>query len=167
MARIILNQSGMDFIADNTFHIEESGLYKNIGKGVRSVEFIRIKDNRLLFVEAKTSFPNPNNPCENNDEIFQSEIGEVCKKFIHSLNLVSSVEMGVAEEVFPKDFIVPDSVSLVFILVIKNHEFEWCRPIKSKLESELPTYLKRIWKPIIYVINQEVAAKQGLLVCSD
>ena len=41
MVRVIPNQSGMDFIADNTFHIEESDLYKNAGDGIKSVEFVR------------------------------------------------------------------------------------------------------------------------------
>jgi hypothetical protein len=164
MTKIIPNQSGMDFVADNAFHIEESSLYKKIGDGVRSVELIRIKDNMLVFVEAKTTFPNPDNPSEENFARFQSEIYEVCEKFIHSLNLLSSVEVGVTEEKYPDDFTVPAKISLVFMLVIKNHKFKWCKRIKSKLEAELPRYLKSIWKPMVYVINQDIAVKQGLVV---
>jgi hypothetical protein len=165
MVKIIPNQSGMDFIADNTFHIEESSLYKNIGEGVRSVEFIRIKDNLLVFVEAKTAFPNPNNPSEENYAKFQSEIGEVCEKFTHSLNLFSLVEVGLAEEEYPNDFTAPARVSLVFMLVIKNHKLDWCRNVKGKFIAALPRYLKKIWKPTVYVINQEIAMEQGFVVC--
>jgi hypothetical protein len=163
MVKVIPNQSGMDFIADNTFHVEESCLYKNIGDGVRSVEFVRVIEDRLLFVEAKTSFPDPDTPSEENKLKFQKEIDEVLEKFTHSLNLLSSVEVGAAESEYPDDFSIPDRVSLVFLLVVKNHEFKWCRRIKSKLESDLPRYLKNIWKPMVLVINQDVAIRRGLI----
>jgi len=140
MIKIIPNQSGMDFIADNTFHIEASALYKNIGDGIRTVEFIRIKENRALFIEAKTAFPNPDNPSEKNKARFHNEITEICEKFIHSLNLLSSIKLGVAEEERFGEFSIPQKVSLVFMLVIKNHKLEWCKPIKSKIEAELPSY---------------------------
>jgi len=164
MCKIIPNQSGMDFIAENTFHIEQSRLFKNIGDGVRTVELIRAKDDKLLFIEAKTSFPNPINPKTENTTRFQEEIIEVCEKFIHSLNMFSSVKSGVSEHGFHSDFIVPKKIKLVFMLIIKNHEFEWCKPIKVEIEEILPLYLKKIWKPIVYVINQEIASEQELII---
>jgi len=164
MDKIIPNQSGMDFIANNSFHIEEADVYKNIGEGIRSVEFIRAKNDMLLFVEAKTSFPNPNNPDTDNKARFQKEIDEIREKFIHSLNLFSSIELGVSEADYSSDFLKPKKVSIVFLLVIKNHEFKWCSPIKKKLDAELPHYLKTIWKPTIYVVNQQKAREQGFIV---
>jgi len=164
MDNVIITESGMDFIADNTFYIEKSSLYTDLGDGVRSVEFIRVKDGNLLFVEAKTTFPNPNNPSADNYSKFQSEISDICDKFTHSLNLFSSVEVGVAKNGFADDFVLPEKISLVFILVVKNHEFEWCKPIKGKFIAALPTYLKKIWKPEVYVINRKTAAEQGLII---
>jgi len=160
----VITESDMDFIAENTFHIEKSKLYTNLGEGVRSVEFVRVKNDNLLFVEAKTTFPNPDNPSVDNSARFQSEIDDVCDKFIHSLNLFSSVKVGLAEDVFDSSFVLPEKVSLVFILVIKTHEFKWCNKIKGTLMATLPLYLKRIWKPKVYVINQEVAAKLNLVI---
>ena len=107
MDKIIPCQSGMDFIANNSFHIEKADVYKNIGEGVRSVEFIRAKNDMLLFVEAKLSFPNPNNPDTDNKAKFQKEIDEICEKFIHSLNLFSSIEVGVSEADYSSDFLKP------------------------------------------------------------
>ena len=78
--------------------IEESAAYASIGGCVKSVEFIRAIDDKLVFVEAKTTFPNPDNPSAGNDERFQAEINYVCDKFIHSLNLYSSIRVGVNEE---------------------------------------------------------------------
>ena len=139
--------------------IDKSEIYKKLKVDkIKSVEFIRIKDNELLFVEAKTTFPNPNKSEEN----FKSEIEDICDKFIHSLNLFSSVKVGVTEELFPRDFIMPEKSSLVFVLVIKNHQLGWCNEIYRKLIDSLPSYLKKIWRPEVYVINHETAIKRNL-----
>ena len=46
----IIYESGMAFIVDNAFQIEKSMIYKGLGEGVKSVEFIRVVDDSLLFV---------------------------------------------------------------------------------------------------------------------
>ena len=158
----IITESGMNFIADNAFHIEKSTLYATLGNGVRSVEFVCVKDDSLLFVEAKTTFPNPNNPSAENRAKFKKEAEDICKKSIHSLNLFLSVEVGVAEYMFTNDFVLPEKVLLALVLVIKNHEPQWRRPIKAELIAALPSYLKKIWKPTVFVINHETATKQQL-----
>jgi len=162
MGRII-TESGINFIADNTFHIEKSGLYLSLGEGIRSVEFVRVKDGKLLFIEAKTSFADPNNPSLKNVENFKSGINEICEKFIHSLNMFLSIKVGVAEQAFNSDFAPPESISLEFILVIKNHELKWCRRVREKLWSDLPKHIIKIWKPTIHVINEEVAFRWKLI----
>jgi hypothetical protein len=163
MADVII-ESDMKFISDNTFHIEKSGLYTKLGDGIRSVEFIRVKDEKLLFVEAKTTFPNPENPSLENYEKFQSEINDICDKFIHSLNLYSSIKVGVNEENFADSFVSTEKVFLIFILVVKNHKPEWCRKIEPKIIAALPQYLKKIWEPKVYVINHETAIKRNLTI---
>ena len=85
------NESGMDFVSDKAFHIEKSQIYTNIGASVKSIEFIRLDGDKLMFIEAKTTFPNPNNPDADNVTRFQSEIEDMRDKFIHSLNLFSSM----------------------------------------------------------------------------
>jgi len=157
-------ESDMKFISENAFHIEKSGLYTNLGGGIRSVEFIRTKDEKLLFVEAKTTFPNPDNPSVENYEKFQAEINDICDKFVHSLNIYSSIKVGINEEPFADGFVSTEKVYLVFILVIKNHKPEWCKKIKPKFIAALPTYLKKIWKPEVYVINHENAIKRNLAI---
>ena len=159
-----INESGMVFVADNALYIEKSDLYASLGDCVRSVEFIRVKEDRLLFVEAKASFANPNNPNGENVSKFQSEVDEVCEKFIHSLNLLSSVVIGVAGNVFDCDFVLPNSFSLVFILVIQNHEMKWCKQVQNRIKVSLPKHIIKIWKPVIYVINREIAIKRELVV---
>jgi hypothetical protein len=165
MAENIIEESGMRFIADNVFHIEKSELYARIDEGVKSVEFIRIKDTKLMFVEAKTTLPNPQNP--SSSEKYNGEIADICDKFIHSLNLYASVKAGVAAEILLDVFNTQDKVRLVFVLVIKEHKIEWCRPVKTKLLQELPLYLKKIWKPEVYVINYDTAIERQIAAASQ
>ena len=160
----VINESDMDFISDNAFHIEKSTLYANIGEGVKTVELVRAKDDRLLFIEAKTTFPNPNNPDSDSSERFIAEIRDILDKFVHSLNMFSAVEIGVLQDDEQESMILTKNVSLVFILVVKNHEFEWCKPIERELIAFLPRYFKRIWKPNVLVINHEEAINLELAI---
>ena len=58
-------ESGVNFgpyAEDNLFYIEKSDLYKSLGAGIKTTEFV-LRANELepaiLFVEAKTNAPNP------------------------------------------------------------------------------------------------------------
>jgi hypothetical protein len=62
-----IRESEMDFGAyeiNDLFRIETSRIYKDLGSGVRTVEFILKQDNNILFVEAKKSCPNAANTDE-------------------------------------------------------------------------------------------------------
>jgi hypothetical protein len=132
-------------------------------QSLRSVEFVRAKGDKLLFVEARSSFANPNNIDAGNYAKFQSEVEKICEKFLHSLNMYASVEVGAAKVLFPDRFQPPTTVKLTFVLVVKDHEHGWCTPISESLVEALPIYLKKIWRPAVYVINQETAKKWHLI----
>jgi hypothetical protein len=119
-------------------------------------------------VEAKTTLPNPqNSSLPGNLTKYNEEIADIRDKFIHSLNLYSSVKAGVAEEKLHDAFNARDKIRLVFVLVIKKHEIGWCEPIQTKLLQELPSYLKKIWKPEVYVINCNTAIKRQIVAVSQ
>jgi len=160
----VISESDMNFISENTFQIEKSEVYSSLEDGVKTVEYIRAIGDNLLFVEAKTTFPNPNNPGEGALDRFHSEVDAICEKFVHSLNLFSAVEVGVLHDVGAVDMVLPERASLAFFLVIKNHEEAWCKPIEVKLIACLPSYLKKIWKPNVHVINHQTAIKQNLAI---
>ena len=171
MSNIII-ESGMNFIADNAFRIEKSPLYTQLGSNVKSVEFIRAINDKLLFIEAKSSFPNPNNPAPNPNrgnktggELFREEIVEICDKFIHSLNLYSAVAIGVTDDTFPPDYNPPNKVSLLFILVINGFKMTWCDEIERALTNLIrkSIYVANIWKPEVSVINDKIASSRGLI----
>ena len=162
MAKII-SESGMDFIADNTFHIEKSYIYTKLKDSIKTVEFIRAKDDKLLFVEAKSSFPNPNNP--ESKPKFKSEIDDICNKFIHSLNLYASIAIGVNEQL-PPNFQPAINVSLTFVLIFNNFELKWCAPVKKALTNQIcqSECMAKIWKPEVFVMNNETAKGENLIV---
>jgi hypothetical protein len=161
----IITESGMDFIACNSFHIEHSPLYTDelSSNGIRTVEFIRAKGNDLILVEAKKTFPRPDDdPNAEERGRFETALNEVCEKFVHSLNLYASVKVGVRETQLPEDFLPPNKITLIFVLVVENHKLEWCRNIKTALDKVLPSYLRMIWKPTVYVINHNTAIEYKL-----
>jgi len=173
MSETIRIESDMKFVADNIFDIEEymaSGGYD----GVKSVEFVRSIGDKLLFVEAKSSFPNPDNPKPNLDkgdktgsQRFDEEITKICDKFIHSLNLYSAVGIGVIEGGFPPEYKPADNVSLQFILVIRDHENSWCINIERALTNrirESSICMSKIWKPEVIVMNDKIATKHKIIV---
>ncbi len=163
----VITESGMDFVADNVFHIEDSMLYTDLrNNGVKCVEFVRVKGEELLFIEAKASFSNPNNPSVENPKKFDEEIDDIFDKFIHSLHLFASVKVGVNEETLPCNFVIPEKVSLKFVLVVKNHKLDWCMPIQKGLMANLnkyPPYFKEIWDPNVLVLNHEKAVQYGFV----
>jgi len=152
--------SGMEFVPDNAYPIEDSKAYSKLGSGVRSVEFVRITDGRLVLVEARSTIANP----ETSPEPYMKEIHEICDKFVHSLNLLSAIKVGIIEETLPDALNTASNVALVFVLVVRNHRAEWCRPVKQELEKLLPTYYKKIWRPLIMVINHETAKKEKFAI---
>jgi len=167
-----ITESGMIFNADNAFHIEKSRVYTGLGKGVKSVEFIRAKGDKLLFVEAKSSFPKPNKPPNPNkgnktgEQLFREEIADICDKFIHSLNLYSAIDVGVTEYNFPTDYKSADKMSLTFILVLNEFEKSWCGEIERALTNKIreSICMSKIWKPEVIVINNEIAAERKITV---
>jgi hypothetical protein len=152
--------SGMNFVSDNAYPFEESRAYLGIGEGVRTVELVRVKDNKMIFIEAKSTIANP----ENKQGAYLRETDLICDKFIHSLNILSAVKIGVIEDSLPSAFNAVNRVSLLFVLVLRNHRPEWCRPIKRTFEQLLPAYIKKIWRPAVIVINYDEAKKYGFIV---
>jgi hypothetical protein len=145
--------SGMSFIPHETdYVIEESPAYANIGRNVKTVEFVRNIDARLWFFEAKS----------NKDFVgkFNERKREICDKFLHSLNLYCAVRLGLIADRLP-DFAKLRGV--VFTLIINDCEPDDCHKIQEVLRTMLNPYL-RIWKANISVFNHDVA-KQKHLIC--
>ncbi|MCL1843824.1 MAG: hypothetical protein FWF79_08425 [Defluviitaleaceae bacterium] len=148
------------FAGGNSFHIEKSDFRIKQCKNVKTVEFITLrKKNKLYFIEAKLTAPNPNNP-ENKDNIFKY-YQDLTGKIQQSIDMFVSKEIGVNfdySKEFPLCFNESNfsSFKLVFLLIIRNHEKEWCSDVQAILQQKLLATTK-IWNMEIIVLTGEEA----------
>lgn len=160
---------------DNTFLVESEMIlaggnksfflekYRNSLRhmeGVKTVEMVFCKGAKLIFIEAKLSFPNPKN--KESQPNIEKATQDIIDKFVHSLNLYCSRAEKIKQ--IETTIKLPQSSSVVFLLIIKGFNEMWCTPIVSKINEKLPKYIKKIWKPDVYVLNEKEAIKRGFVV---
>ncbi len=164
---MIINESGMrfgDYPDSHVFHIEKSKVYEEIkNEGIKSVEFILLKNSKLLLLEAKTSAPNPES--QETPERFGEYIQNIAEKMRNSLDLFL-YQLSRKEEL-SRTFMEINyhDVDVTCVLVIKNHQKEWLSPVNDALSRELLKHkrMKAIWKCKIIVINEAQAVSHGLV----
>lgn len=163
---IVISESDMNFGEyDETklFQIEKSSIYRTLGKGVRTVEFVLYhRPNEILFIEAKSSSPKSNNQVSFND--FITEISE---KFTHSIDLYFSLvlkRLNDESDDMPECFKSANyaMARIKLLLVINGHQLDWLRPISDSLKNALKRQLKT-WNLELAVLNHELAEKYDLL----
>lgn len=162
-----INESNMifgDFEEENVFQIEKSKIHKNIGNGIKVVEFILVNNKKeLSFIEAKSSSPRP---VQGNVVRFNEFIDEISDKFIHSFNLYYSaiLKRNRNYEELNENFINLDNsnIEFKFILVIKGHKIQWLMPLSDALKDKL-AYHSTIWKSKVVVLNDEMAKEYKLI----
>ena len=165
---ISIRESEMEFgpfAEDTVYQIEKSRLHESVNN-VKTVEFILMKGVRekaLHFVEAKSSSPRPGGM---NETRFDEFVDDISKKFLHSLNLYCSAIMNRHNTVndIPNSFkdAVFSDMAIKFVLVIKGHQIEWLPPVQEALNRKMIGY-SSIWNTQITVINDEMAARYGLI----
>lgn len=144
-------------------HLEEIPQYKQMGEGVKMAEFAysKSKVQRLVVLEAKTSFANP---CSGNSQDFSTDIGDVVDKFTNAFDLLG--RMALCKDL-PSGFHKIDyrQIEYRFILVIKGHEKDWLHPVKDALEQKLSHVARvaRLCQFSVCVLNEEMAARWGML----
>lgn len=160
-------ESGMNFgpfLQEDVFYIEKSSLYKNIGDKVQIAEFVLKKNGALIFIEAKSSVPNPTGI---NPERFPEYIDEISAKLHNSLELLFSAKLNIAqdEEGEAQYFISNgdiEKMKIVFRLVIKNADKEWLLNIQNALQDRLIAAMN-IWNIDVSVLNEEMARIRKLV----
>lgn len=163
MQPVQIIESGMvfgDFDARDVLHMEQTETYQKIKANVKTVEFLYTPSlQKILFVEAKSSTPNPENKSD-----YAAFISDICDKFSHSFHLFSSMYMERQKETLTGTFAELDykTVQFVLVLVVNGHREEWLPPLKEELERNL-RYHRRIWNTEVVVLN-EVLAQQKHLV---
>ena len=168
-----IRESGIEFgpyEEDSLFHLEQSKLYASLGKGLKTTEFILQVDSKIIFVEAKTNAPNPENKdCSlKNRENYETFFKEVPDKFIDSLGIYTAALLNRFSDLSEIGLSLQEpnlsTKKMIFALVITNPDaqIDWLPPIRAVLEDRLRRWMK-IWDINVVVCNQTLAKKYGLI----
>ena len=167
-------ESGMQFgiyAEENVFRIEKSAQYqkKLMPHGVKCCEFLLLRDNTILFIEAKTSNPmeiTADTP-EEKKKKYNKYIAEIVDKMTHSVLLYANILLcrydsgGVPAKLMNHDL---SDKEIKLVLVVKNAKTEWLIPLRDKLRSELRVFCA-IWRiNDLFVINELTARQKHLVI---
>ncbi len=151
------------FAPENFFHMEKSDAYRKLGPGFSTVEFLIVDSRRkFVFVEAKSSAPNPETGEASG---FDEFIEEIAVKFQDSYQLFLASVSGrrpsrkIGENV--RRFEAASS-GIRFVLVIPGHRLEWLPPLSDALKRRLRKTI-RMWNIDVAVINGELAREYRLI----
>lgn len=170
---MIIEESGMrfgEYSDSKVFYIEKSPQYQNhlVSNGIKTCEFILLRNSALCFIEAKKSCPNliTEDTPEEKIEKYNEYINDITTKMRHPLALYASILLerhsteGMSQEMLEGK--LQDS-DIKIILVVKDAAIEWLTPLKEKLEKEL-AHERRIWKAQLLVINENRARKNHFVM---
>jgi hypothetical protein len=154
--------SDMEFVPSDAFPIEDSPTRNRLVESNVIVDFVRQLGRELIFVEAKSSFPNPAN--RETSERFDEEVAAICEKFTVSLKLFAAAKVGVTEDILPDVMTTSDKVQITLALVIRRFENEaWCVPVQKALMRSLPDEIRKLWRPNVKVYTPESAKEYALI----
>ena len=169
----VIPESGMNFGKYNEkdlFHIETSEIYKKLGDGIPTVEFIlKYNGNNIVFLEAKKSCPNVANKYESKEKElkFEEYYGSITEKFISSLQIYLAAIMNRYQDTSEigdnlRSVSNMKDVKLKFILVVKNAEdITWLAGPLAELRARL-LKVRKIWGVEVVVLNEELAGEYNL-----
>ena len=157
------------------FHIETSEIYKKLGDGIPTVEFIlkyngnHTSDEHRWFLEAKKSCPNVANRYESKEKElkFEEYYGSITEKFISSLQIYLAAIMNRYQDTSEigdnlRSVSNMKDVKLKFILVVKNAEdITWLAGPLAELRARL-LKVRKIWGVEVVVLNEELAGEYNL-----
>lgn len=166
---ITITESGVtfgNFSTDNCYQIEHSQGHDSLGEGFKMVEFTYLIEQRLFVVEAKSSIPRPTNQPD-----YDNYWSEIFEKFENALLLQMMAYVrrnSVANSELPINHKDMDwqQISLQLRLVIPTVPTQHLTSITDKFRQRL-SKLKKLWNikdPHIFVLNEEMARREGLLV---
>lgn len=164
---ITVTESGIEFgpfEQDHIFHVEKSPCVTSL-KGIKVCEFAwrSVKENQLVFIEAKSSVPHPSkSPIE-----YEEYFNDMLEKFDNSLQLllVGCVHKNtmLASELAPGVSGVNwNRTKILFYLVIPQAPIGVLEGLTSKLRRSLRRQLK-IWEAEAFVINEQLVKRKGLV----
>ena len=154
------------------FHIENSKIYKELGSGIKTVEFIlKYDEDSIIFLEAKKSCPNIENryESEEKEQKFEEYYSDITGKFMDSLQIYLAALLDKYEETSEVGTELLKmknlrNVRLKFVLVVKNaKDIAWLTGPMAELRARLLQF-RKIWGIEGVVLNEELA-RQYKLIC--
>lgn len=137
--------------------------------GVKSCEFILLRDHAIYFIEAKTSNPKETDEDTPADKIqkYHEYIEDVVDKMKHSVSLYAGILLrrhdsgGVPEKLMSYDL---SGKKIKLVLVVKNAKKEWLIPLQEKLWSTLGAF-RVLWNiDGFYAINESTAREKHFVI---
>lgn len=169
MINFIESSMQFSFPKDRCFHIETSDTYRHLNTyEISSVECVFTqefnKKKTLVFLEAKTSTPNPNGP---NQEKLEEFLKSMRCKYLHSLQMCYAIlhKRHSFQEKLGTTLmsVLFDPQRICFVLVVKAYEAAWCVQMKDALAITLKDIL-RIWDAEVIVLSEEMARESSIIV---
>lgn len=169
----VITESEMNFgkfDEADLFHIENSNIYKNLGFGIKTVEFVlKYDENSIIFLEAKKSCPNAANryESEEKEQKFEEYYSSITEKFMASLQIYLAAILDKYQDVSEvgdrlRTMDSMKDIQLKFILVVKNAEdITWLAGPLAELKARL-LQLRKIWGVEVAVLNEELAREYSL-----
>lgn len=165
---IVIPESDMlfgEYTEEQVFWLERSVQYteKLMLNGIKCCEFILRRENKLYFVEAKSTCPRQitAKTSEEKKEKYKAYIQDIVLKMKHSLTFYSAILLqryradGVSELLRQADM---SDLQIILVLVVKNAEKEWLIPFQDVFKRELKNEIK-IWKISDFVVINEATAR--------
>ena len=152
------------------FYIENSKIYKNLGSGIKTVEFVlKYDENSIVFLEAKKSCPNTANRHESVEKAqkFEEYYSSITEKFVASFQIYLAAILNKYQDISEigdklQSVDSMKDIQLKFILVIKNVEdITWLAGPLAELKARL-LQLRKIWGVEVAVLNEELAREYSL-----
>ena len=157
MSNICVTESQMQFILqeNETFLIENSKFVSSLND-YSKVEFVICRDNKLVFIEAKTTL-----------EDKSGQIQAVVKKFKNSLEVVLSLTLRHSYMELPEEFkkIKWSKNEIFFYLIIKKYPDDKIVLLNNAIKSKLSAFCKcwKINQKHIKVLGEEQAKKLDII----
>lgn len=157
MSNICVTESQMQFILqeNETFLIENSKFVSSLND-YSKVEFVICRDNKLVFIEAKTTL-----------EDKSGQIQAVVKKFKNSLEVILSLTLRHSYKELPEEFkkIKWSENEIFFYLIINKYPEDQIVLLNNAIKSELSAF-RKCWKineKHIKVLGKDQAKKLGVI----
>ncbi len=153
---------------ENVFYIEKCNQYIKLQPhGIKTCEFILLRKNKIIIVEAKKSCPNYSNSDKTD---FTKYVDDIVIKFRDTLSLITNIILENYKQTGLSPLILKSFRSRLMdkqicpVLVVKTAQPKWLVDYPDVFRQALKHEMK-IWKMKDFYVVNESKAKEMQLIC--